>query len=80
MVSSLNPAISITAEQRACNNTVTNWTQFLLISLVIIMPRCVDFTVDEAGSAEPTRDKNIIGTYRRRGSSPPVLFDPGWVV
>ena len=29
------------------------------------------FTVDEGGSAEPTRDKNIIGMYRRRGSSPP---------
>ena len=36
---------------------------------------------DEGGSAEPTRDKNSIGMYRRRGSnSPPLLCDPGWVV
>ena len=36
-----------------------------------------DFTVDEGGSAEPTRDKNIMGMYRRRGSSPSLLCDPG---
>ena len=35
------------------------------------MPWCIDFTVDEGGSAEPTRDENIIGMYRRRGSNPP---------
>ena len=34
----------------------------------------------EGGSAEPTRDKNFIGMYRRRGSNPPLLCDPGWVV
>ena len=45
-----------------------------------IMPWCVDFTVDECGRAEPTRDKNVIGMYRRRGFSPPLLYDPGWVV
>ena len=26
------------------------------------------------------RDKNIIGMYRRRGSNPPLLCGPGWVV
>ena len=36
--------------------------------------------IDEGGSAEPTHDKNIIGMYRRRGSNPPLLCDPGWVV
>ena len=44
------------------------------------MPWCIDFTVDEGGSAEPTRDKNITGMYRRRGSNPPLLCDPGRVV
>ena len=40
-----------------------------------------DFTVDEeGGSAEPARDKNIIGMYRSRGTNPPLLCDPGWVV
>ena len=33
-----------------------------------IVPWCIDLTVDEGGSAEPTRDKNIIGMYRRRGA------------
>ena len=42
---------------------------------------CIDFTVDEGGSAEPTRDKkHLIGMYRRKGSNPPLLCDPGWVV
>ena len=40
----------------------------------------LQITADEGGSAEPTRDKNIIGMYRRRGSNPPLLCDPGWVV
>ena len=40
------------------------------------MPWCIDFTVDEDESAEPTRDENIIGMYRRT----PLLCDPGWVV
>ena len=44
------------------------------------MPRCIDFPVDEGERAEPTRDKNITGMYRRRGSSPPPLYDPAWVV
>ena len=44
------------------------------------MPWCIDFTDDEGGSAETTRDKNIIGMYRRRGSNSPLLCDPGWVV
>ena len=43
-------------------------------------PWCINFTVDEGGSDEPTRDKNIIGMYRRRRSRPPRLCDPGWVV
>ena len=38
------------------------------------------FTVDEGGSAEPTRNKKIIGMHRKRGSSLPLLCDPGWVV
>ena len=37
----------------------------------------IDFTVDGGGSAEPTRVKNIIGMYRRRGSNSPLLCDPG---
>ena len=41
------------------------------------MPWCIDLTVDEGGSAEPTRDKNIIGMYRRRGSWTPLLCEPG---
>ena len=28
----------------------------------------------------PFAIKNIIGMYRRRGSNPPLLYDPGWVV
>ena len=42
--------------------------------------RVHDFTVDEGGSAEPTRYKNITGMHRRRGVQPPLLCDPGWVV
>ena len=38
------------------------------------MPWCIDFTVDEGGSAEPTRDKNISGMYRRRVSNPPPSY------
>ena len=52
----------------------------ILISLVNNALVHFDFTVDEGGSAEPTRDKNIIGMYRRGGSSPALLCDPGWVV
>ena len=37
--------------------------------------RCIDLTVDEGGSAEPTRDKNIIGITV--GGA--LLRDPGWV-
>ena len=41
------------------------------------MPWCIDFTVDEGGSAEPTRDKNIIGMYTAEGGpTPPLLCDP----
>ena len=41
-----------------------------------------DFTVDEGGSAEPTRDKNIIHRHvPQEGVQPaPLLCDPGWVV
>ena len=28
----------------------------------------------------PAREQNHAGMYRRRGSSPPLLCDPGWVV
>ena len=28
----------------------------------------------------PLAIKKIIGMYRRRGSNPPLLCDPGWVV
>ena len=48
--------------------------------MILLTPGYIDFTVDEGGSAEPTRDKNILGIYRRRGSNPPLLCDPGWVV
>ena len=41
-----------------------------------VFARLYDFTVDEGGSAEPTRDKNITGMYRRRGSSPPSYVTP----
>ena len=37
----------------------------------------MDFKTNEGGSAEPTRDKNMIGMYRR---TPPLLCGPGWVV
>ena len=63
----------------APDSCMYRYTRFLLISLVH-NALVHDFTVDEGGSAEPTRDKNIIGMYRRRGSNPPLLCDPGWVV
>ena len=34
----------------------------------------MDFKTDEGGSAEPTRDKNMIGMYRRRGPTPPPSY------
>ena len=54
------------------------WARLIFSELAYYI---IDFTVDEGGSAEPARDKNIIGMYhRRRGSNPPLLCDPGWVV
>ena len=51
-----------------------NWTRFLLISLVnnalgALTPRLVD----EGGSAEPTRDKNILPVPQEGVQPPPPV-------
>ena len=42
---------------------------------------CINFTVDEGGSAEPTRDKKNHRHVPQEGIQPPsLLCDPGWIV
>ena len=41
---------------------------------------CFNFIADEDGVLNPLAIKEPTGMYRRRGSNPPFLCDPGWVV